>query len=84
MSVWPQGADKPQPCDLAFVTRSPGTVGLTGPLETTLSLSVGSICPSAASPSLHKGFIFLTNEFAIEKEEGSAEMGWWSSGWWLR
>lgn len=41
--------------------------------------------PTAASPipvCPHKGFIFLTNEFAIKKEEESVEMGL-SSGWWL-
>ena len=41
--------------------------------------------PSAAPPiplCPHKGFIFLTNEFAIKKEEESVEMGL-SSSWWL-
>lgn len=75
MSVWSQGSDNPQGPRFSISDEEWGTIG---PLEeTAYSLSGDPSAPGQHPPGpefLDKGFIFLTNEFAIKKEEES--VGW--------
>ena len=86
MSVWSLQELTALRTDLAFLMRLPRDNSPACPLgEDPPKLFSGDPFAPGSSPipvSLHKGFIifFLTNEFAIKKEEESAEMGL-SSDW---